>query len=524
MADNLDVELEMARAKAAALKLRQAAAPVEIPEAQGWRTEADIPGLDPRTTLGAAQRGVTKGATLSWGDEIRGGLAALGRKLGLSDASYEDEVGAARAEDRAASDAHPYVFGGAELVGGLAMPLPGAGAAKGATTLQRMGQFAKVGAPVGVVAGAGASEDDVAGDALAGGVVGGAVGAALPPVLKGAGFLAGTAAKGLRMGAESLAVKSITPTAGLVNRLRKLGYDTPEKVRAFGRRLLDAGIIPAGGTPETALERAMLEINDSGADIGMWLAKADELVQSGATPPASRSTARVAAYNGAAARLAPDSATGSDAATAQLGKEFPGMTDYMGTGTPDAPLSDATTFRNLWNNKSALQQTFRKADTTPLQQEVRNSVVDEYARNVYQQLEGAVGPEGKDVVKMAGQRYGAAKDARNLLQEATSRNAAKGTVGLMDTQLGQVAGSTGIPFAGPIVTAASAALRSRAPSAMARGLDALAGPAGRFGASGPAMDYSRPLRTVSDYMGGKDKRRNMSPADEVATSAFLSGG
>jgi hypothetical protein len=434
-----------------------------------------------------------------------------------------------RAADDAAATAHPTLTTVGNITGGLLLPLPGPGKAKaGATVLQRMGQFAKAAAPVGAASAVGAYRTDepggvatpgeVVGEGLAGAGAGAAIGAALPPTLKLAAKLAGPIARAARRQAERWAVRSITPTAGLTNRLIKLGYKTEEQQREFGRKLLDAGIIPPGGTPESALQRAMDVLEAEGGNIGEWLEQADELVRKGIAQPASRSEAILAAKAGLE-RWAEQ----SDPATAVAKEQWPVILRKMYPGTWDNPLPGNTTYRNLWNTKSDLQGAFLRHDSTRLEQEARNTAINAYTRNVYEQLERAVGPDAKDEVAKAARTWGTAADARKLLEEAVSRGLQRSPVGLLDTQIGQVAASTEIPYAGPAVTAMSALVRSRIPSLAARGFDWASGATLRAGAFGPGADYTRPLRSVVDYYElSKEKRNNLSPRDEVATQAFLS--
>jgi len=434
-----------------------------------------------------------------------------------------------RAADDAAAKTYPALTTVGEVAGGLLLPLKGVGrAGLNQTVASRSLQFAKAAAPVGAAAAVGAyrSENpegiatagEVAGEALAGAGTGAAIGAALPPSMKLAAKLAGPVAAAARRQAERWAVKSITPTAGLKNRLLKLGYKTEEQQREFGRKLLDAGIIPPGGTPESALQRAMDVLEAEGENIGEWLAQADELVRKGIAQPANRSTAKLAAEKAMA-----EWAEQSDPATVVGREQWPVVSKFLSPGASDEPVPDATTYRKLWNNKSALQKAFLKKDATKLEQEARNEAVHGYMRNVYEQLEAAVGPDAKDEVRKAALAYGAAADAHRLLEDAVSRGLQRSPVGLLDMQAGQVAASTGVKWAGPAVTALSAAFKSRLPSLASRGFDWASGATLRAGAFGPGGDYTRPLRSVADYYElSKEKRNNLSPRDEVATQAFLS--
>lgn len=161
--------------------------------------------------LEALGRGAVQGATLGFGDELWGGLRAIGDSLpaalggdeggaGLIDGWGEryrrnrDEV---RSNNRAAEDAHGNYYLAGNVLGGLALPIPGgaarSGAMAGVKALRALGASRRaalmggrllsttgIGAGLGSAAGLGASEADTfignLGDAARGGAFGAAGG------------------------------------------------------------------------------------------------------------------------------------------------------------------------------------------------------------------------------------------------------------------------------------------------------------------------------------------------------------
>lgn len=163
--------------------LDEPAPPTSAPAAgdESWRKYLDPePGY-----LEAGLRGLKQGATFGFGDELTGlAESALTRK------TYKQARDEARANDQAAEEAHPVVYGAGELGGGLATALvPGGAAARGALA------GVKGAALAGAAYGAGSSEAD-----LTEGDVGGlardtAVGAGAGVVAHGAVKVAGKAVK-----------------------------------------------------------------------------------------------------------------------------------------------------------------------------------------------------------------------------------------------------------------------------------------------------------------------------------------
>jgi len=220
--------------------------------------------LKPERPLGAAMGGALQGATLGFSDEMLGavgvaeevgkrGLQALGLededvtqaqpahnpngpditkswgptqrggdkpvitqddtpppKPDLADVyrSVRDDV---RSRNKSSEKAQPLAYGASELVGNMAVPIPGSAAVKGASLASRMGAGAKAAAKFGGVLGAGKSESDsldgVAGDAAMTAAVAAPFGAVGGAMEKGAEALAN------RFGARAAAVRKVRDEA-----------------------------------------------------------------------------------------------------------------------------------------------------------------------------------------------------------------------------------------------------------------------------------------------------------------------
>ena len=145
--------------------------------------------------LGAIEAGLAAGATM-------GGLAnfaGLAAAAGSAGKGYKDKLSVAGAEadkvreiQKQASDAHPWLYGGAEMVGGAPLAaVPGGLIAKGATLAARAGIGAGLGAGLGATTGFLGSEfsspSETGVKTLVGGAVGAAAGAAGQVVAEGLG-------------------------------------------------------------------------------------------------------------------------------------------------------------------------------------------------------------------------------------------------------------------------------------------------------------------------------------------------
>jgi hypothetical protein len=171
--------------------------------------------------------------------------------------------------EAAASEQHPLAYTGAELVGSLAAPIPGAGALKAASTLVRVGRGIKSGAAAGGLFGFGEglgegkslpdTLESAGKGAAIGGLAGGALGGVLGPKVAGAPTVADRAAQTAdQLGAplprgvvsNSPMVRATTaklkefPFAG-----EKIGTGVEKTQAAAARNVEDTAANLAGGSP-----------------------------------------------------------------------------------------------------------------------------------------------------------------------------------------------------------------------------------------------------------------------------------
>jgi hypothetical protein len=138
----------------------------------------------------SALRGAAQGASFGFADEIEARLKSL-----LGDKTYEEIIPEIRQRYDKAAEQNPYSYYGAEIAGGLAVPVPGttlltaplkakkiAGAAKSASLSNAALEGAVGGALYGAGSSTGADAAEVAKDVATGAVVGGV---AAPVITKG---------------------------------------------------------------------------------------------------------------------------------------------------------------------------------------------------------------------------------------------------------------------------------------------------------------------------------------------------
>lgn len=148
------------------------------------------PGITEQFARGAAQ-----GATFGFADELAGaaetGLDVLTGKTGLSlddiVSKYKENRDESRAAYKAAQEASDGAYFAGELTGGIAIPIPGSGAIKGLSALDKIKRAAKIGTAAGAAGSLGSSEEDsvveMGKDVLAGGLAGGLLGGTTEAVI-----------------------------------------------------------------------------------------------------------------------------------------------------------------------------------------------------------------------------------------------------------------------------------------------------------------------------------------------------
>lgn len=152
------------------------------------------------TMLQSAAHGAGQGFTFGFGDEINGGIQALGAKLQGDPRTvrqlYRLNRDTFRREDAGAKAAHPIAYGGAQIAASIpATFVPGLNVGKGAGLARTMLSTGAAGA----LAGAGESTADDLGGMAADTLIGGGLGAGAGALGYGLGKLAGKAADKARL-------------------------------------------------------------------------------------------------------------------------------------------------------------------------------------------------------------------------------------------------------------------------------------------------------------------------------------
>ena len=549
---NAEAVLIRARARARA----SAAPPVAMPE----------PAQDPGAGS-AVLEGVKQGATLGFADEL-GGVMGAGAELGsrsptlgavasslsplagpvgsvfnagilssratgaapTEDADgtfsaliqrYRRERDANRAPLADATEAHPLAKAVGEIGGGLLLPGPGK-APPMATIASRARTFGKYGATTGGAIGAGASEADLTkgevlpflADTAKGLAAGGALGSVMGPVTEYT--VARLVKPWASRAAEQKAVDAVTPTAGLANRLRRMGVVTDAETGAMGRDILDRGVLKPLGTARGALGRNTAQMEAAGSQIGDITRAGDAAAK---LDPARK-------YNPALGQLAvgravdvaadtPATKIEADAIKKALQERIAGR---VGESIPDG--SDS--FVNAWKNKSQLQKSLKPDELSDLGDNLYRAGVRGYRNDQLAQLEQAIGPDEVDRLREAAKTYGNAAKIKDLLQEAVSRQRQRAAVGLLDfqagSQLGDAAKALGAPGLSPVMSGLSSLMRGRIDSTLATGLNSIGrgGPSSlsQVGAKTSAPAYS----ALAEYFGRKPQSQ-----EEAADTHFIEG-
>lgn len=150
------------------------------PEAAKGFLDTFLGGL-PKAAMGAgrlAYDSITHEPTLS--EQVTGPQQTPAQK------AYGETRKASDEENKAASEQHPYLYGGADIVGSAAVPLPGFGMGKvAAPFLERVGRGVSAGGTAGAAIGAGNAigegkdAGDIVKDAASGAIIGGTTGGVL---------------------------------------------------------------------------------------------------------------------------------------------------------------------------------------------------------------------------------------------------------------------------------------------------------------------------------------------------------
>lgn len=235
--------------------------------------KAALSGQDTAPSAGeATARGAVQGITLGHQDELAGAASMLPAFLGGNDEGYAANRDRERAANDAAKKAHRYLYGGAEIAGGLVPGALAVAAAPAAASVAPgiMGDVlvgSQVGMGLGAVAGEGNSKNtglDLIDDISTGAAFGGVAGAVAPVILRPALGLIGAALARLKSPADqalarlakiapvkvaqdiaSLAADTKAPVAlvdanpQLADELRRIANTNPE-VRAAAKEFMAA--------------------------------------------------------------------------------------------------------------------------------------------------------------------------------------------------------------------------------------------------------------------------------------------
>lgn len=258
--------------------------------------------------------GLTTGATLGFREELAGGLEAAGQAVGVKGLGaptfgevglqapvgfdkeellriYRERKQAEIERQAAEKEAHPGAFLAAEVAGGLALPVPGAAALRGAKTAgEAVKGAAKVGAVTGGIAGLGTSEADLTrgeiGEAAADIATGAAIGGTAGLVLGAAGQKLKTfgQSKSLREAGEKRLLSAVTPPKKIIE---KEILTKKDGLKGIGKALSgdfvdEAGkskpIFTIGAKPDEVLQNIEKALEQQGRKIQPLFAKAQEKI------------------------------------------------------------------------------------------------------------------------------------------------------------------------------------------------------------------------------------------------------
>lgn len=223
--------------------------------------------------LSGATQSLVKGMTLGAGDWVKaaGGTVGdviadtvQGKPMAISEA-FQRNLALERAKGKAFEKAYPATAIASELVGSLAMPLPGSNAA---TLPGRIAESAAIGAGTGGISGALNAEGgmaDMAEGAIKGAAVGGGLGTVVPIAARGVGGVIAPFVNRMVRKPEDVATARL---AGLLADAEITPAQAAARAKASGGSLLDADpilrgeaerIVTGGKKAGAEIERAMTE-------------------------------------------------------------------------------------------------------------------------------------------------------------------------------------------------------------------------------------------------------------------------
>lgn len=331
----------------------------------------------------------------------------------------------------AATKANPKTMLASTILGGAALPLPGP---KGLTTAGRALQRAAQGGVTGGVIGANESRANLVGESptaadgtrpsfVADTLKGAAGGAVAAPVLGGAlSYLGTKGAEALRRASQSNAIRSIV-NAGITDKLRRAGIETPAERAQFGQDLLSSGSVRFGDTPAKTLGRIESGADDLERQVEEIISKADLAPRGPDFTRASREAFKALTSGGLTKEAQAQAGGALDMVRkiAAQGKQgpppLPGATDTL----PDMAPSFST-MNQL--KRDLYARLYGKADSS-LQGRLERQTASGLRKAIEDQVEEAVGVGAGSALRNTNAKLGTLLKARDLATDAASRGDAR---------------------------------------------------------------------------------------------------
>lgn len=446
-------------------------------------------------------RGAGQGATLGFGDELNAEIQALGIKLaGQTGADkslgqlYKENRDAFRRENEAARTAHPWLYGGGQMVGGAPLALASGGL--GTST----GALVGTGAALGGATGLGESTAEGAGGRVWDATKGALIGGGMPLAVTGAGALLRRAAPSLRQGAVGLGRKIISNIPHSLSGAPELPAETVQA--AFN----EGAIVPFG-TAKGAGERLLAARQRLGGQYGDLLR---ELEARGITGP--ERDALLQQYSGAEQNaFLTSQEPGVRRAFAVEQRELAHKPDTI-------PLSVAEDLKRSMQGKatSAYQQHAptevgrAHMDAASI---MRQAVEDEVAKQTAASASPEVQALGQQFVPIK-ERLAPLIEASKVAQKGAARGSRRNVFSLGDILAASAGASHGGALEGGLTGLAYKVARERAPSTAASGMNALANmiegtpmtPAQRYSLALAEALRTRALPLAAEEAGGSTSR------------------
>lgn len=495
------------------------APPVKAPEVDAPEPERAF--LSPKSTSGTMLRHGAQGPTFGFADELGGavmaagaggadlvtrGLAAAGvppfNKLnepGMEEAlanahdfarrpkesfgaflarQYRGNRDEQRAEDDAAREANPKTALASSIGGGLLVPVPGAGLAKGASLGARMGRGIKTGAGVGATSGLGNSKADLTkGDAAEaafdtgfGGALGGGIGALIPA----GGAAVGGVVPWLKKTAETQAFKALTGGGRIVNQAKQVGLDAIDDILGDVPASLEGSVVQ---TPEQlgrfVLDRNALKLSPVETVRTLRQLLAGEKGQAtDALRKASSTGAMDMTQAAAEQRAAASGLNEFEKLAAGPRESMVGALERTAQKTPKLDFEAANAL------KTTMNAGFKPGLENKPSQQSLNDAIRLYRQQILKQVEREAGPDVSEALSAANNNQANLIMAEKLSADRALRGMANQSGGLIGTLMGSGGLNAGAALGGPAGAAVGAlggyganALRSYAPAAIAKALD-----------------------------------------------------